>query len=310
MIEFIIGVDAGATKIAGCIQNVTTQQRWHKIITTRSITSDITVACNNIKQLVQQLLTAAQTKPNNCILVCGSAGISNPVIKHKLRKTLDMGFYKCSVTTDARASLYGAGNGESIIVVAIGTGTVAMRLNPKGEEKQFSGWGFKVGDLGSGADIGRELIRYAISNFDADEPQYDEITQQTFAIIGQEKTAILRWINQATSTEFAALVPIVCNFISGQQNHMSSKNISLDSSALIAEKIIKNAALEIEKLIYSAQNNQHYPVILTGGLAQIIYPYISTKIQDSIKPAIGDAVDGALFLAKKQLPDYRDFHHE
>lgn len=283
-----MGIDGGGSKTAGCVQNTETLQCWRASGGPASLSTDLTLACENINQLIQQLLSDAKCEPTDCALVCGLAGAGNQTHANTLKSSLNYNFQQLMITTDARTSLYGAANGESVIVIAIGTGTVAMRLNKDNQEKQFGGWGFKAGDLGGGADIGRALIQYVLNKYDEDNACYNDITLQTFNRIGDNKQDILQWLAQANATDFASLVPLVCK-------HLKQKT---NESSKIAYKIMKKAATEIENLIQLAQTTQHFPVVLTGGLASTIYPLLNNEFKKNVIEAKGNAVDGALFLAR------------
>lgn len=287
--RFIMGIDAGGSKTAGCIQNTETLQSWRATTGPASLTTNLSLACENIKNLIHQLLAETQCNANECSLVCGVAGAGNQQNVAILKSHLNDNFQHLLITTDARTSLYGAANGEPVIVIAIGTGSVAMRLDNDNVEKQFGGWGFNAGDLGGGAYIGRCLVQYVLTKYDEDNHCYEEITLQTLSKIGTKKPDILQWLAEANATDFTSLVPIVCKYLEQEKN---------DSSG-VAYKIMKQAAMEIDKLIQLAQTGQHYPVVLTGGLASTIYPLLDKEHQKNIIEAKGNAVDGALFLARR-----------
>ncbi len=286
--KFIMGIDAGGTKTAGCIQSTETLKCWRVSSGPASLSIDLALACANINYVISELLSRAQCHASECVLVCGAAGAGNQQHRHTLQSGITHPFQQLLITTDARISLYGAANGAPVIVISIGTGTVAMRLGQDHTEKQFGGWGFKVGDLGGGADIGRSLVQYALNQYDKDHHHYDEITLQVLTRIGKNKTEILQWLSGASATDFASLVPVVCNYL-------HQKNTSAFS---VAFKIMKKAAREIENLIALSQTEQHHSVVLTGGLASTIYPLLGASYQQTIIEAKGDAVDGALFLAR------------
>src|SRR5512132_4032371 len=66
---------------------------------------------------------------------------------------------KLLVTHDAIAALY-AGNptGCGVVLIA-GTGSIAYGRNEEGEEDRAGGWGYLIGDEGSGVWCGLEALR-------------------------------------------------------------------------------------------------------------------------------------------------------
>lgn len=80
---------------------------------------------------------------------------------------------RLSVGHDAPAALVGATGGEPGIVVIAGTGSVAYGENGRGRAVQAGGWGYLLGDEGSGYWIAREGLRRALHAEDG----LDERTQ-------------------------------------------------------------------------------------------------------------------------------------
>ena len=292
MNQFILGIDAGGTKTLGQLKCVKSNQVWQVRGGPGSLSIDLTQACQNISDVISNLLSQANCKSEDVVLVCGAAGI-NRLSKAALNKTLSQfSFANTLITTDARISLYGAGEGNPIIVVALGTGSVAMRLDEQANEKQFGGWGLSVGDKGSGAHIGREVITKLLFEFDKDDFQADAFTDKIFSIIGSNKLDIAQWLTEATSTIFAEMAPLVLEHI---------------TQSTLAKTVVDQAINDVERLINLAQGSNRLPVCLIGGLAESFTPLLLNKMTADenssatyqIIPARGNAVDGALYLANE-----------
>lgn len=73
---------------------------------------------------------------------------------------------RIEVTHDAIAALY-AGNpaGYGVVLIA-GTGSIAYGRNDEGEEQRAGGWGYLIGDEGSGVWLGLEGLRAAAHHAD------------------------------------------------------------------------------------------------------------------------------------------------
>ncbi|PCJ50192.1 MAG: hypothetical protein COA74_02915 [Gammaproteobacteria bacterium] len=287
MNQCILGIDAGATKTLGLLKCLNTGQSWSAVSGPGSLSSDISTTCQNIGKVAKELLSLGNCSAAETLLVCGAAGTTNIESKNSLKKALqEMHFVKPIITTDAQTSLYGAGNGAPIIVIALGTGSVAMRLDTSGCEKQFGGWGLAVGDQASGAYIGRAAITSILLEYDKDDFVADRFMTEMFTIIGDNKQKISSWLTNATTTKFAELAPIV---------------FSSTSRSKIARDIMKKAVTDVESLIVSAQGDNRLPVCLIGGLAQTIYPLLSADLRSRIIPAKGNAVNGAIYLGEQFL---------
>jgi len=63
-------------------------------------------------------------------------------------------------------ALNGALHGQEGIVVNAGTGSGAISRNSEGKTERCGGWGYIVGDEGSGYSIGRKAIQYSLKSYD------------------------------------------------------------------------------------------------------------------------------------------------
>lgn len=75
-----------------------------------------------------------------------------------------------SVITDAEAALEAATEGSAGSILIAGTGSVALGRSRQGQSRRVGGWGFMLGDEGSGAWLGRELLRSVAREADGREP--------------------------------------------------------------------------------------------------------------------------------------------
>jgi len=279
---YSLAIDAGGTKTLGLLVCSKTGESWQAKDKGASLSHNIDDACETILGVINQLVEASGCDLAEVNGVCGAAGAGNEKSRNRLLGMLPKEFNNFLVTTDARTSLYGSALGCPIIVVAIGTGTVAMRLDADGVEKQFGGWGFTAGDLGGGAFIGRELVKAALKQFDSDNPIPSTLLDETLIKLGSNKQKILHWIKTSTPTMFAEFSPTVFAAIENDS---------------IAQNIINKTANEVEQLVLLARGNSKLSVVLLGGRCDVIRPHLSQKIQDILISAKGDALTGALYLA-------------
>ncbi len=284
MSTYSLAIDAGGSKTLGMLGKTNSDESWSASAAGASLSNDIDNSCKIINQVINQLLTDSGIDANQINAVCGAAGAGNEASRLTLLNSIQANFNNLLITTDARTSLYGAGLGGAIVVVAIGTGTVAMRLDASGYEKQFGGWGFIVGDQGGGAAIGRELISKVVFQFDDDEATETQLYFEVLKQIGTTKQQILSWLKNASPSQFAAFSPLLFSYYETDPT---------------AKKIISKAVSEIEKLIQQAVGKTSLKVVLMGGLASLIEPLLSEHIKQLITTAKGDALSGAFYLADK-----------
>lgn len=77
---------------------------------------------------------------------------------------------KVQVVPDARIALAGALGGKPGVTVISGTGSIAFGVDARGQTLRAGGWGFMLGDEGSGYDIGRRAIAAALAVLDGAGP--------------------------------------------------------------------------------------------------------------------------------------------
>ncbi|HBM81193.1 MAG TPA: hypothetical protein DD426_10225 [Clostridiaceae bacterium] len=103
----------------------------------------------------------------------GYAGIElfskNERIWNFLKNCIDVD--QINVNNDAYIAWYSITYGESGIISISGTGEVTVGICEDGKWKKCGGWGYLIGDEGSGYAIGRKAINYAVMSYDGIIPK-------------------------------------------------------------------------------------------------------------------------------------------
>ena len=96
----------------------------------------------------------------------GIAGTDRPSGRDALMGMLEIPSGRVRIVTDAAAALAGAtGAGPGVIVIS-GTGSIALGMNEGGETVRAGGWGWRLGDEGSGYYIGSRALISALRAYD------------------------------------------------------------------------------------------------------------------------------------------------
>ncbi|CAM5225963.1 BadF/BadG/BcrA/BcrD ATPase family protein [Alishewanella longhuensis] len=277
--QYLLAIDGGGTKTLGVLHCQTSGQRWQARSGPGQLTNDFAGAINNVRELCHQLCQQAQITVQQVTAVIGLAGAGNPKLHNDFCQQLALPFAHWQLTTDARTSLYGANLGAPVAVVAIGTGSVAMRLEADGSELQVGGWGFNIGDEGGGAWLGQQLVRQLLWQIDWQRP-CSPLLRAVAAHCGTEVSSILPWLKQAKPTDFAALAPLVYQF-----------------DDPLALQLQSRQADAITDLALCCLNQHQLPLVLLGGLASQCQHFLSDTLRNQLQPAKGDALAGGLVLA-------------
>jgi glucosamine kinase len=197
----------------------------------------------------------------------------------------DPGCARLVLDTDGATALLGAHAGRPGLLLASGTGSVCEVLRGDGTRLTVGGWGWRTGDEGSGAWLGREALRHtqrALDGRDIAGPLARALQQVT----GSGLDAQLAWAEAAQQAELAALVPLVFER-------------AADDPA--AERLLNRAAGELAALGLAADPHDELPVALAGSVALRLQDRLPAALRRRLVPPAGDALAGALSMIQAQL---------
>jgi glucosamine kinase len=295
-VNYILGVDGGGSKTLVRLINLTTQEQWQAASGPSSLSNDFIGAVDVLNELIDNVVGQAGCQLHEVVAVFGLAGASNSDAVAKLQQTFAHRFNALDICCDATTSAYGANNGDEVVVVALGTGSVGMRLqlNEQGELTQHlvGGWGFLIGDEGGGAKLGYHTVQALVAEFQHFGYAKSKLTQAAAAFINTNisskgsgvitRQAIAAWLVTAKPVDFAKLAPLVT-----QHQYECS----------VAKKIIAAHVASVESLIIDTRAETTLPVIMLGGLAKSTQLQLSVETKHLLISPKGDALDGACLLA-------------
>ena len=237
-----------------------------------------------VLQATHECLAQASLSPRDLgrITAClALAGASEP--SHlKAAQNYQHPFGKALVTTDAHAACVGAHSGRDGGVIVIGTGTIGWaELN--GRAHRAGGWGLPVSDEGSGAWIGLEALRRMLWANDG-RLEWTPLLRALFRKFDCDPHAVVRFTFEAKPRDFGALAPMVV-----EQAQMGDP---------AAAELLQTAARHIDALAARLVAFGAKRISLTGGLAPVIEPLLADATRRFIVPPAGDALAGALMLAR------------
>ncbi|MCS4308163.1 glucosamine kinase [Rheinheimera pacifica] len=279
---WILAVDGGGSKTLARLTNTSTGQHWQQQAGPASLTNDFSLALSNINLLSASLCQQAGISSQQVVAVLGLAGAGNPQQHQQACQQLARHYASFLLTTDAKTSLYGANLGQPVLVVALGTGSVAMRLLGDGAEQQVGGWGFNIGDEGGGAWLGKQAVRELLWQVDSLAGVQSPLLQAVAQQIGDDAAVLLPWLKTASPNDYAALAPLVFNYAGRCE---------------VADTLLQRHSSAVHQLLWSAREQFELPVVLLGGLADITAPLLNTECRALLQPPRGSALDGAFILA-------------
>jgi N-acetylglucosamine kinase-like BadF-type ATPase len=115
------------------------------------------------------------------------------------------------VENDAVIALIGALGGKPGVVIISGTGSIALGKNEKGEIARAGGWGYILGDEGSGFYIGKNALIYALKEYDGrgEKTILTKMIKDNLRISNIEEVVPMSYSGKFTRTDVSNLAKLV-----------------------------------------------------------------------------------------------------
>ncbi|WP_062350176.1 N-acetylglucosamine kinase [Bacillus kwashiorkori] len=306
---YVLGIDGGGTKTKGVIAD-----HDGNIVATTTVgpsnpnnvrRSDLQKELSTLFKKLEEQSGLIHTEINS--VVAGMSGVDHPVARqemHEIIKSLLPKTVKSVVTNDAITALYSGTFGQPGIVQIAGTGSITYGLNNNGDVARVGGWGYLIGEKGSGYAIGNDGLVAAFRDHDglAEPTMINQLIKEHFKI--SSLPSIIHTIYQSPNVKetIAVLSKIVVS--------------AYDSGDKIAQQIIiengnfigKSIACLIKRIFTETDIQTNIPVVLVGGLFNR-FDILQTPILNQLKqedisakliiPQI-EPVGGAVIAALKE----------
>jgi glucosamine kinase len=194
-------------------------------------------------------------------------------------------YRKAIFVTDAQAACVGAHEGRDGGIIVVGTGSIGWaQLN--GRQYRVGGWGWPISDEGSGAWLGCEALRRTLWAYDG-YVAWTGLLRSLFARFRSDPHAIVRWMTGASPKDFASLASDVAEHASADDPAaVDLLRLAAGHIDMLAQRLV---ALGVDRLS------------LVGGLAPSVEPWLAQDTRRQLVPPRGDAVTGALQLAREEV---------
>lgn len=277
-----LGIDGGGSRCRARIRRADGAILGEAMGGPSNIYQDFRGALDTIMATAREAAAAAGLKTEEIHAGLGLAGIVTSVGAEKVTAAR-LPFASVSVDNDAYAACVGAfGGGDGGIVIS-GTGSIGFAL-VGGERHMVGGWGFQLGDHGSGAWVGHHAVRRAALALDG-LLQPTRLIEEILARTGQNRLDLSRWSEQARPKDYAQFAPIV--FDCAAKGDVQGMMIVIEGAAAISN-------LGRALLARGAKT-----ICLLGGLAKAYPPYLDADVRRALAEPEADAVDGAIMMARR-----------
>jgi N-acetylglucosamine kinase-like BadF-type ATPase len=255
------------------------------------------VAASAIADTVRQALSTSNQLTAE-VLVVGAAGAGRTAEREELERALRAEHIasRVRVITDIEVALAAAfGRGPGIIISA-GTGSIAIARTESGDLHRSGGYGWQMGDEGSGYAIGRAALSALSRAADGRGPK-TMLTQRILtALRVNDFDGLITWAGSATPSEVSSITPVVMEVAA--------------EADVVAQGIVDYAARELSQLVLSLlkhfSDGETVQVALAGGILTPDRPLrtmVLNRLEEEKRCSVIrfsiEAALGALHLAEK-----------
>lgn len=280
-----VGVDGGGTGCRARIEDAKGELLGTGIAGPAALRIGIDRALAEVEKACRLALDEAGLGPDALGLVYAAVGLAGigrkGVLEELIRRPHP--FHSITYAHDATIACIGAHGGRDGGIVIVGTGSIGFAII-EGREIRIGGYGFPISDEGSGADLGLHAIRLALRAYD-ERAVGTSLTRELMNRFNNDPFEAVAWMDHATATDYATFAPLVLRYA--------------DAGDPVARRILRDAAEQVDELVRRLSECGAPRVALLGGLASSMEPWLSPDVQRRLVPVEGDAVDGALHLARR-----------
>ncbi|MBN1541502.1 hypothetical protein JW992_05110 [candidate division KSB1 bacterium] len=298
----VIGLDGGGTKTKGVLVDET----GCLLVSATAESSNIQAVGEEQVQrvfasLVADLKKKAKIEDQSIShFYAGLAGAGRPADKARLGALAEKveGINRYTIDTDAMAALAGAFHGGPGMIIISGTGAICFGKTDDGKIVRCGGWGYLLGDEGSGFYLGQQAIIAALKDLDG-RGQPTRLRQRIVDFFKLERIELIIspiYAGEIDRPTIASLAPVVFEEAKGRD--------------AVAQEIIKTAGQELGKIVAAAarsmgKTGKPVKVALIGSIfnqREVLIPEMiseASQVTDQVdfidpefEPAIGSAILG------------------
>ena len=160
----VIGIDAGGTRTVGYLADADARVLATARGPGANLHSEGEAGVERVlRDLIASLMSAGSVDPVAAV-GAGMAGAARPEDVASITRVLDriLPGVPSVVVTDALVALEAGTPGGAAIVLISGTGSIAYGRDHQGRAARAGGWGYVLGDEGSGYWLGRNALRSVV----------------------------------------------------------------------------------------------------------------------------------------------------
>jgi glucosamine kinase len=277
-----LGIDGGGSRCRARIRNAGGTVLGEATGGASNIYQDFDGALATIRATAEEAARTAGLSTKALHAGLGLAGIVTSVGAEEI-VSANLPFASITANNDAYAACMGAFSGQDGGIVIAGTGSIGFAI-VHGHRVMVGGWGFALGDHGSGAWIGHHAVRRAALAIDG-LLQPTDLIEEILNRVGRTRFDLSRWSERAAPKDYAAMAPLVFE-------HAARADV-------VGMTIVIEGAAAISNLGRALLARGAGKLCLLGGLHGVYPPYLDADVKRSLVEPEADAMDGAIMMARR-----------
>ncbi|MFN3860810.1 MAG: BadF/BadG/BcrA/BcrD ATPase family protein [Roseateles sp.] len=279
-VRWWVGIDGGGTSTRALVADANGRIVGRGQAGASALNQGVEQAWRHIAEAIAQAGVPGLAL-QDCALGLGLSGTGVPA-QLQAFVAADPGVARFTLVTDGLVALLGAHGGRPGALLISGTGSVAEALLEDGSRRMTGGWGWQIGDEGSGAWLGQQAMRLAHAAYDGRAPR-GALAEAVYAAAGASREALLAFCAQAGQGGYAALAPLV---------------FAHEQDDPAAAALLDQAARALDALVEALHPT--LPLALAGSIAERLAPRLSPALQARRVEPQGEPVAGALWLIQQE----------
>ena len=293
-----IGIDGGGTKTVGIL---TTETGEHIARAEAGPSNYHVVSEAKTQKVLAEILTSlfeqAELSRASPVAFClGMAGLGRAEDRVVIGRICDaLGVGKNRILThDAHIALVGGiGKQEGVIIIS-GTGSIVYGIDAHGREARAGGWGYLLGDEGSGYDMALKGLQ-AVARAADGRAESTKLTVLVLAQLGLDAPSeLIRWAHAASRDVIAQVAEVV--FHAAEIGDRTAKQII----ATAAEELARAATVVMRGLEFTEPPH----IVLSGGNLvhqPLFVEELRNRLTAPVRLPKHEPAEGAVLLARKNF---------
>jgi glucosamine kinase len=279
-----LGIDGGGTKCRARLRDAQGNMLGEGTGGPSNIRLDPDLVWNSILTACREALAQAGLQEADLKRIHAGMGAAGAGQTSAVERLLSRShpFVSFAIDTDAHTAWLGAFGGGDGAILIVGTGSCGYG-GVSGQCHYVGGWGYEISDEGSGAAMGRELLRRAIWAHDGRIPA-SPLSDAVLAEFRHDPEVLVDWVGKARPSDYARYAPLVLQHA--------------DQRDPLGIALVSDAAADVAMIATRLLDLGAPGLCLFGGLAEPLRPWLPPPVQQRIVPPAADALDGAILLGR------------